>query len=209
MRSHWMYVKDETNTHTLWAMQALWSNEVPITEALLRRAGEFLPGAGAVHVDIIKTSGGSFRLKMQNLSTGTVMEVPDRAEKTKHWSLRRFDYGGRKFVWKGEKDGGMFTKFHWEELYETKRVWPKEGSLTGKMEDEVVGPRLCWGEKNAGNHRLYFVAGLDQHFREHLLASQLARYIRRSYPPNKDVQGVEAVSEGVGLLELVGTSTGQ
>lgn len=96
--------------------------------------------------------------------------------------------------------------FKWETLYETSRVWAKEGSKTGKMEDEVVGGRLCWGEKHSGmrtDHTIYCAGGLDQAFREHLLASQLARFVRTHYPPNKDTKGVEAVAAGASLLSLV------
>jgi len=207
LRSHWLYVKDETNTHTLYVMQAIWSIDIPITEALLRRAGEFLPGAGAVHVNIIKTKGGSFQLEMENLSTGPVTETPDRGGKTKHWSPRRFEYGGRKFVWKGDKNGGVFgTKFKWETLHETRKVWPAEGSKTGKMGDETVGEKLCWGVKNSGmkvSHTLYFAGGLDQYFREHLLASQLSKYLRCTYPPNKDTGGAEKAKDAASLLELM------
>lgn len=88
-------------------------------------------------------------------------------------------------------------------------MWPKHGSKTGKMEDETVGSKLCWGEKGGGNgatHSIYMVGGLDLQFREHLLAAQLARLVRCSYPPQKDSAGVEAVSTGssiLGLIELV------
>lgn len=78
MRSHWLFVKDASAKHALYAMQALWSDEVPITEAVLRRASEFLPGAGAVHVNLRKTVGGAFKLQMQSLSVGNVVEEPDR-----------------------------------------------------------------------------------------------------------------------------------
>ncbi|KAL8937535.1 MAG: hypothetical protein Q9216_004377 [Gyalolechia sp. 2 TL-2023] len=204
MRSHWMFVKDETNTHTFWAMQAIWSDEIPMTAALLRRAGEFIPGAGAISVGIRKTRGGSFKLEMESLTTGKAIEIPDRGEHTKDWSPRRFEYGGRTFVWKDEKSG-KFGKSAWETLYETKRVWPKEGSKTGKKDDETDGSKLFWGVDNGGmhaNHTLYFAAGLDQGFREHLLASQLARHFRRTYPPHKDVKGVEAAAAGAGVLSL-------
>lgn len=203
-RSHWMFVKDETNTHSFWAMQAVWSDEVPITDALLRRAGELIPGAGAIHVGIRKTRGGSFKLEMESLTTGKTTEIPDRGGPIKDWSPRRFEYGGRKFVWKDEKPG-KFGKSHWETLYETKRVWPKEGSKTGKKEDETEEQKLFWGVNHGGihaDHTLYFAAGIDQGFREHVLASQLARYIRRNYPPHKDVKGVEAAAAVAGALSL-------
>ncbi|PLB47353.1 hypothetical protein P170DRAFT_239444 [Aspergillus steynii IBT 23096] len=209
MRSHWYFVKDASNTHVLYGLQFVWSDSVPIVNAVLRRAGEFLPGMGAVGVRLRKTPGGSFRVETTTLpDIGAVMETPDGAKHRKDWSPRRFTYGGRNFVWKsGEKR--MFNAFSWETLYETKRVWAKEGSQTGKMEDETVGPRLCWGEKKGGSgadHTIYMAHGLDIYFREHLLAVQLARLARTSYPPAKDTSGVEAVGAGfalVGFLEAI------
>ncbi|KAL2813930.1 hypothetical protein BDW59DRAFT_154583 [Aspergillus cavernicola] len=211
VRSHWWFVKDPTNTHVLYALQAVWSQEVPIVEATLRRAGEFLPQMGAVNVRIRKTKGGTFRLVTSTVpDVGHVVEIPDGEAQRKDWSPRRFEYGGRNFVWKGRADGksadgGVFKSFMWETLYETKRVWAKSGSRTGKMEDETVGPKLCWGEKGGGNgatHSLYMVGGLDLQFREHLLAAQLARLVRCSYPPQKDSTGVEVVAAGASILSL-------
>lgn len=205
VRSHWMDIKDESNTQTLWAVQAVWSDEVPITTALLRRAGEFVPGIRAIKVDIQRTKGGSFELNMESLVTGEVTETPDRGEYTKDWSPRRFEYGGRYFVWKDENARSSFKKKHWEKLYETKRTWPREGSQTGKKEDETEGRKMFWGETTGGmhaDHTLYLAAGMDQAIREHLLAIQCARHFRQNYPPHKDVKGVKAAGVAQSLLEL-------
>ncbi|KAL3466702.1 hypothetical protein BJX64DRAFT_249693 [Aspergillus heterothallicus] len=143
---------------------------------------------------------------------GLVVEIPDGETERKEWSPRQFQYGGRNFVWKGGRadgksaDGGLFRSFAWETLYETKGVWAKAGSRTGKIEGETVGPRLCWGEKGGGNdasHSIHMVGGLDLQFREHLLASQLARLVRCSYPPEKDSTGLEVVAAGVSILSLI------
>ncbi|KAL4913698.1 hypothetical protein BDW62DRAFT_205260 [Aspergillus aurantiobrunneus] len=141
---------------------AVWSQEVPIVEAILGRAGQFLPEMGAVNIRIRKTKGASFCLVTSTVppDCGHVVEIPEGEAQRKDWSPRRFQYGGRNFVWKSGRadgksaDGGLFKSFAWETLYETRRVWPKDGSRTGKMEDETVGPRLCWGEKGGGNGRL-------------------------------------------------------
>ncbi|CAG8909301.1 unnamed protein product [Penicillium egyptiacum] len=212
-RSYWFFVKDSTNTHVLYALQFVWSNEEPIVSTVLRRAGEFLPDIGATSVRLQKTKGGSFRLMTRTIpDMGTITEIPDGEMQRKNWSPRRFEYGGRNFVWKsaaaeGKKEGGMFGSFGfaWETLYETKRVWAKSGSRTGKMEDEIVGPRLCWGEKKGGNgadHSVHMVGGLDIYFREHLLAVQLSRLARVSYPPQKDTKGVEVANVGVSWLSI-------
>lgn len=187
-------------------MHCLWQDNAPIVHALLRRAGEFLPGAGAILVNILKTPGGAFNLKMSTTEDITVLEKPDRGAKTKDWSPRRFTYGGRKFVWKMESDGGMWARMDWETLYEYSRAWPKEGSQTGKMEDEIVGDRLCWGEKGGGKGvegTIYFKGGLDQKFKEHCLASQLGRYCRVQWPSNKDTKAIEAASGASALLSLI------
>lgn len=214
LRSYWFFVKDATNTHILYALQFVWSNEAPIVETVLRRAGEFLPQIGATSVKLQKTKGGSFRMMTRTIpDMGAITEIPDGEMQRKDWSPRRFEYGGRNFVWKsaaaeGKKEGGMFGSFGfaWETLYETKRVWAKSGSRTGKMEDEIVGPRLCWGEKKGANgaeQSIHMVGGLDLYFREHLLAVQLSRLARVSYPPQKDTKGIEAASAGVGWLSII------
>ncbi|KAJ5496906.1 hypothetical protein N7463_008893 [Penicillium fimorum] len=213
MRSYWFFVKDSTNTHVLYALQFVWGNEAPIVETVLRRAGEFLPQIGATSVRLQKMKGGTFRMITRTIpDMGAITEIPDGELQRKDWSPRRFEYGGRNFVWKsaaaeGKKEGGMFGSFGiaWETLYETKRVWAKTGSRTGKMEDEIVGPRLCWGEKKGGNsadHSIHMVGGLDLYFREHLLAVQLSRLARASYPPQKDTKGLEVATTGLGWLSL-------
>ncbi|KAL4884579.1 hypothetical protein BJY04DRAFT_168149 [Aspergillus karnatakaensis] len=212
IRSHWWFVKDATNTHVLYAGQCEWNNEMPIVQTKLRRAGEFLPEMGAVNVKIRKQKKGSFRLETRTVpDSGAIIEIPDGEQERKDWSPRRFKYGGRNFVWKTARpdgkcaDGGLFKSLGFEVLYETKRVWPKNGGKPGIMEDETVGPKLFWGEKdgvNGASHTLYLAAGLDQMFTEHILAAQLARFMRCSYPPNKDTKGVEAVAAGVGLLTI-------
>ncbi|KAJ5817857.1 hypothetical protein N7447_007865 [Penicillium robsamsonii] len=213
MRSYWFFVKDSTNTHVLYALQFVWSNEAPIVETVLRRAGEFLPQIGATSVKLQKMKGGTFRMITRTIpDMGAITEIPDGEMQRKDWSPRRFEYGGRNFVWKsaaaeGKKESGMFGSFGiaWETLYETKRVWAKSGSRTGKMEDEIVGPRLCWGEKKGGNgadHSIHMVGGLDLYFREHLLAVQLSRLARASYPPQKDTKGLEVATAGLGWLSL-------
>lgn len=83
-RSHWLFVKDASNTHVLYALQAVWSDQVPIIEAVLRRPGEFLPQVGAVSVQIRKTPGGSFRLVTSTVpDIGNIVEIPDRETKSR------------------------------------------------------------------------------------------------------------------------------
>lgn len=134
-----------------------------------------------------------------------VFEAPDRGAKTKNWSPRRFTYGGRKFVWKSEKESSLIKRMEWETLHEYAKVTPLEGSKTGKMDDDA-GEKLVWGEKGGGRGveaTMYFKGGMDQKFVEHCLASQLAKYCRVNYPANKDTRGVEATAGAAsGLLAL-------
>jgi hypothetical protein len=81
-RSHWYFVKDKTNTATLYAIQSIWNNEEATKEAVLWRAGEFLPAAGAIHVSILKTPRGAYMLKMTGHRPGLTLEMPDRVEKS-------------------------------------------------------------------------------------------------------------------------------
>ncbi|KKK24496.1 hypothetical protein ARAM_002346 [Aspergillus rambellii] len=206
-RSHWFFVKDATNTHLLYAFQAVWSNSAPIVDAVLRRAGELLPSMGAVSVRIRKTPTGSFGLETSTVpDMGTIPGVPDAANKRKTWSPRRFHYGGRSFVWKNDDERRFLKAFTWETLYETKRAALDGDNQPDKMGDEIVGERLCWGQKKASDgadYSIFIVDGLDMCFREHLLASQLARMVRVRYPPHKDNSGVEAVEAGMSLVGFI------
>lgn len=200
-----MHVKDSSNKHTLWLMQALCAKYGPVQKAFLKRTGELLPGTEAVSVNIEKTLDGGCRLTMRSVRMPEVKEAPDRGIRATHSSPRRFDYGGRNFVWKSEIAANITGRVYWETLYETRRVWPKPGSRTGKQEDETVGPRLCWSEKNTlVPSTLCFVAELDQDFQEHLLASQLARYLCRfrNMLPINHVENAQALQTHQALQTL-------
>lgn len=108
----------------------------------------------------------------------SVKEYPDRQQKIP-WSPRRFTYGGRRFVWKSgdSKDDSMP-----ETLYEFRNDWAKPGSRTGKRCDDAQPmTKLVWGEKKRSgkvdSYTIHFAGGMDQVFREILLASQMARQI--------------------------------
>jgi hypothetical protein len=107
-----------------------------------------------------------------------VKEYPDRQQKIP-WSPRRFTYGGRRFVWKSsDSDDDTMP----ETLYEYQRDWAKPGSRTGKRCDDAQPmTKLVWGEKKrkgkVDSYTIHFRGGMDQVFREILLASQMARQI--------------------------------
>ncbi|KAF2132896.1 hypothetical protein P153DRAFT_283228 [Dothidotthia symphoricarpi CBS 119687] len=107
-----------------------------------------------------------------------IKEYPDRQRKIP-WSPRRFTYGGRRFVWKSS-DAHDDTMI--ETLYEFQRDWAKPGSRTGKRCDDARPmTKLVWGEKKrkgmVDSYKIHFMGGMDQVFREILLASQMVRQV--------------------------------
>ena len=65
-------------------------------------------------------------------------------------------------------------------LYEVIREWPDPKSKTGKMLDEVHPRPLVWGEAKFAKDKvctIHMVGGLDQRFREFLLASELTKQL--------------------------------
>jgi len=107
-----------------------------------------------------------------------IKEYPDRQQKIP-WSPRRFHYGGRRFVWKA---GDPHDDTMPETLYEYQNDWAKPGSRTGKRCDDAQPmTKLVWGEKKKqgklDSYTIHFKGGMDQVFREILLASQMARQV--------------------------------
>lgn len=69
-----------------------------------------------------------------------------------------------------------------ETLYEYQKDWAKPGSRTGKRVDDARPmTKLVWGEKKKqgklDSYTIHFKGGMDQVFREMLLASQMARQV--------------------------------
>lgn len=183
-------VMDESDKQTLYTLRAHVTPNVQLPFTILYRTAEF--AMPCVHVSIapIKTktaygmlgeAGARFEagmtgrpLELTSGVWGTIKEAPDRLEKV-GWAPRRFSYGGRRFVWK--KDG----KHEWDmdALYEVEKEWPKPDSKTGKKEEKVFERKLVWGKYE--NYKdevgtIHFAGGIDQIFREYLLASELTKY---------------------------------
>ena len=106
-------------------------------------------------------------------SSSYIEEQPDQLE-SNSWGPRRFTYGGRQFVWISEKD-----ESHPQTLYEVEKTWPKPDSKKGEKDHKLVGRKLAWGESKTFPwnkwHVLHMAGGMDQLFREYILASQLTR----------------------------------
>ena len=116
-------------------------------------------------------------IQLRGPFTTPIKEYPDRQNKIP-WSPRRFTYGGRKFVW---KPGDPADDVMPETLYEYTRDYVKPGSRSGKKVDNAAPIKLVWGEKKrkgkVESYTMNFAGGVDQVFRELLLASQMARQV--------------------------------
>jgi hypothetical protein len=69
-----------------------------------------------------------------------------------------------------------------EPLYEYTKTWPKAGSRTGKKDDDALPTRLFWSDKmpfvqSHARWTVHCVGGLDQVFKEYLLASQTTKLL--------------------------------
>jgi hypothetical protein len=103
-----------------------------------------------------------------------IAEQPDRPGK-KGWTPRRFDFGGRRFVWKQDSH---WTNGNREELWEVEKEWPKPGSKTGKKEEKTFDKPLVWqhrGSFSNPHHIIHFAGGVGSLFEEYVLTSQMAR----------------------------------
>jgi hypothetical protein len=103
-----------------------------------------------------------------------ITELPDRPGKM-GWTPRRFDFAGRRFVWKQDSH---WTNGNHEELWEVEKEWPKPGSKTGKKEEKTFNRRLVWqhrGSFSIPHHIIYFAGGMGSVFEEYVLAVQMAR----------------------------------
>ncbi|KAI5360670.1 Putative MIT domain superfamily protein [Septoria linicola] len=206
VRSHWFYLNKpaasgaELLTH--YVMQCIWDNEKPTIESLLRRPDELFPLGGSLHtVILLQPELRKFKLRMRRVGEDeneAVWENPTKDAKKKDWSPRTFAFGERSFVWKNEdgKDSGMISrKWAFETLYET------DGN-----EGAVVGERLAWGKiggvRKGVKWTISIKEGLGVELKEHIIASQVSRLMRWSFPPQKDLSGVEA-----GALALGGAGT--
>ncbi|PVF94308.1 hypothetical protein CPB86DRAFT_50687 [Serendipita vermifera] len=113
-------------------------------------------------------------------ATGTTTQViPDRQGRLKSaygflatscWFPMRFTWGGKRFVWKEHKD--VIPE---QRLYEVKKEWPDPKSKTGKIVDETYERPLVIVKMGYIIGTFTVVGGLDQTFREYLIATFLAK----------------------------------
>jgi hypothetical protein len=176
---------ENENGQTLYTLEAIQRIAHQVKAATLRRISESMTPCVHVKITAITTqsnkgyqAGMGRPLTFHTSGSVVIKEEPDRLD-TFGWGNRRFTYGGRQFVWVTEDKKGDYAP---QSCYEVEKVWPKEGSKTGKKEHKLVDPGrpITWGDFKMGLKKaavIYMVGGLDQVFREYLLASQLTRLL--------------------------------
>lgn len=121
----------------------------------------------------------------------TVTETPDRQRHLMWNTPRRFVFGGRRFVWKPLNMAKGYVRSSDNALFEYKTTTPKDGSKTGKMDDDALTRKLFWTE----NHEkiAFSAAGLDPLLKEYLLAIVMTKSLVIFH----DAQGAAGDNVGV------------
>lgn len=172
---------------TLYVLKVTKRRGYQIPIAMFHRSSEFMNSCIQITITPVAPQVYEFPLRSKGrpmeLSTSSrvIKEQPDQLEHDS-WGLRRFTYGGRQFVWISEKN-----ESHPQMLYEVEKTWPNpdSSSKTGEKEHKLVGRKLAWGKNKPmswnKHHVLHMVGGMDQLFREYILASQLTRLAVMEY----------------------------
>ncbi|KAF2204612.1 hypothetical protein GQ43DRAFT_364234 [Delitschia confertaspora ATCC 74209] len=177
--------REYSDKYSLYMLECAQRGDTQITSAEFYRVAEFPTPCISILLSGIekKAKAASDAYKSRSIQlrgpfSQPIKEYPDRSHKIP-WSPRRFTYGGRRFVWKpGDENDDLMP----ETLYEYTRDWAKPGSRTGKRLDDARPRKLVWGERpKAGRvvapYTIHFAGGIDQVFRECLLASQMVRQV--------------------------------
>ncbi|KAG9188610.1 hypothetical protein G6011_07315 [Alternaria panax] len=175
--------RDYSNKYALYMLEATHRDDSQVNAAEFFRVAEFpqpcisilLSGIDKKHMASKDAAYKSRCIHLRGPFSQAIKEYPDRQQKIP-WSPRRFTYGGRRFVW---RQGDLNNDVMPETLYEYQQDWVKPGSRTGKRCDDAKPIKLVWGEKRrkgkVDSYTIHFRGGMDQVFREILLASQMAR----------------------------------
>jgi len=181
--------RDYSDKYTLYMLEAMHRDDSQVDAADFFRVSEFpqpcisilLSGIDKQRISTNSSSkDAAYKSRCIHLRgpfSQPIKEYPDRQQKIP-WSPRRFTYGGRRFVWKqGDPNDDAMP----ETLYEYQKDWAKPGSRTGKRCDDARLIKLVWGEKRrkgkVDSYTIHFKGGMDQVFREILLASQMSRQV--------------------------------
>ncbi|CAI6273147.1 unnamed protein product [Periconia digitata] len=175
--------REYSDKYSLYQLEASHRGDNQVTAADFFRVAEYPQPAISIlfsGIDKQRDAKAAYKSRCIHLRgpfSTPIKEYPDRQNKIP-WSPRRFTYGGRRFVW---KSGDSHDDVMPETLYEFQRDWAKPGSRSGKRMDDARPIKLVWGEKKrkgkVESYTIHFAGGIDQVFRELLLASQMARQV--------------------------------
>jgi hypothetical protein len=174
--------REFSDKYSLYMLESSHRADGQVTEADFFRAAEYPQPCISVLLSAIdkRDSKAAYKSRCIHLRgpfSTPIKEYPDRQQKIP-WSPRRFTYGGRRFVW---KPGDPHDDVMPETLYEFQHDYLKPGSRSGKRVDDARLTKLVWGEKKkrgkVEGYTIHFAGGVDQVFRELLLASQMARHV--------------------------------
>jgi hypothetical protein len=174
--------REGSDRFSLYMLESSHRGDNQVTAAEFYRVAEFPQPCISILLSGIdkRDSNAAYKSRCIHLRgpfSTPIKEYPDRQQKIP-WSPRRFTYGGRRFVW---KPGDPHDDVMPETLYEFQKDWAKPGSRTGKRNDDARPTKLVWGEKKrkgkVESYTIHFAGGMDQVFRELLLASQMARQV--------------------------------
>lgn len=179
-------IRDAIDKNTLYLFEACHTYRHQMLDGEFYRISDYPLPVARVHVDPIglpgSREGPGYETKSRRvtatpvlLQLPSIVETPDRFER-RPWSPRRFIYGGRRFVWKAKNKVDSLQP---ESLHEYTSTKPMPGSKTGKKDDDA-GKELFWGDRPSLRNLLskwtvHFVGGLDQGFKEHILAIQMMK----------------------------------
>ncbi|SPN96550.1 uncharacterized protein DNG_00073 [Cephalotrichum gorgonifer] len=182
-------IKDATETNTLYFLDAPIQFHCHIPFAWLIRAGDY-PHAGALiktweptmpmHAMETRLQHRARKMEIENsLLQAGIHEEPDRKD-TSPWGPRRFFYGCHKFVWKPKHPDKGHEDGNFETLYEFSRYWPDPDRKGRLLDDADESKPLFWCDDVPGfmlefKWTVHFRGGLDPVFKEHLIASQVAK----------------------------------
>ncbi|CAG8587679.1 14242_t:CDS:2 [Acaulospora colombiana] len=193
-----LYIKGEDKV-TYYTLSALKRFNYQISEMRMSRAAEYGEDCVVVDIDPINPKGysaGEFlsahlisagvgrehnaakngrlgrSMTFRTTATSTpITETLDGSVERKEWWPRRFTYGNRRFVWRREALEGLF---------EVEKEWSHPDDTSEAILDQTHGRSLLTSVPKLARKKLCtinIVGGLDQQFREYLLASHLAPQI--------------------------------
>ncbi|KAF8148077.1 hypothetical protein B0H34DRAFT_679996 [Crassisporium funariophilum] len=175
----WLYfhIKDGSKTQTMYTAVTGNFPRLQITSCSMSRASAYHEPCAKVQIGRVNPNlpGGTVHVgRPITITTGlntTVVDKPDQVERK--WAPRRFTYGKRRFVWRGNSK--LLTQ---ETLYEVKSETPGTGDRAMKTENEIFARPIAWLRFKLGMEKVAtigMVGGLDQLFQEFILADAVTR----------------------------------